>query len=285
MSPAPMSPDRPELEKKYRQPRVFGALPGPRNVPLDKRNLPDNMTVITVCASALTDTASLAELLPPRCRLLGDPVLTVSIAYLRNIGWLAGRGYNIVSVDFPIVFDGEEGRLTGKFTPVLWENLADPIVTGREELGFSKLYAQIPEPIVLGNAYRASASWEGFRFFELDTSDLAEAAPKTEAPALDGSFHYRFMPKVGAQGEADAEYMAFIPGAASGPGANGITKRLAGKGVFRFLPARWEDVPLQYPIINTLAELPLREFRGASVTFSTATGSIGGGLGGARPVR
>jgi hypothetical protein len=55
--------------------------------------------------------------------------------------------------------------------------------------------------------------------------------------------------------------------------------------LFRFLPARWEDVPLQYPIINTLAELPLREFRGASVTFSTATGSIGGGLGGARPVR
>jgi hypothetical protein len=285
MSPDPMSPDRPELEKKYRQPRVFGALPGPRNVPRDKRNLPDNMSVITVSASALTDAASLGELLPPRCRLHGDPVVTVSIAYLRNIGWLAGRGYNIVSLDFPIVFDGAEGRLTGKFTPVLWESLADPIITGREELGFAKLYAQIPEPIVLGNAYRASASWEGFRFFELEASDLAEAVAKAEAPALDGSFHYRFMPKVGAQGEAVGEYMAFSPGANSGPGASGITKRLAGKGSFRFLPARWEDVPLQYPIINTLAELPLREFRGASVTFSTATGSIGGGLGGARPVR
>jgi hypothetical protein len=243
------------------------------------------MTVITVAASALTDATALGELLPPRCRLHGDPVLTVSIAYLRNIGWLAGRGYNIVSVDFPIVFDGEDGRLTGKFTPVLWENLADPILTGREELGFSKLYAQIPEPIILGNAYRASASWEGFRFFELEASELAETALKPAAPALDGSFHYRFMPKVGAQGEADAEYMAFIPGANGGPGANGMTKRLAGKGTFRFLPARWEDVPLQYPIINALAELPLREFRGASVTFSTATGSIGGGLGGARPVR
>lgn len=280
-----MSPDRPELERKYRQPRVFGALPGPRNVPLDKRNLPDNMTVVTVAASALTDAAALSALLPPRCRLHGDPVLTVSIAYLRNIGWLAGRGYNIVSVEFPIAFDGEEGRLTGKFTPVLWENLADPILTGREELGFSKLYAQIPEPIILGNTYRASASWEGFRFFELEASDLADAAVKTEVTALDGAFQYRFMPKVGAQGEADAEYMAFIPGANGGPGANGVTKRLAGKGVFRFLPARWEDMPTQYPIVNVLAELPLREFCGASVTLSTATGSIGGGLGGARPVR
>jgi hypothetical protein len=138
---------------------------------------------------------------------------------------------------------------------------------------------------VLGNAYRASASWEGFRFCELEASDLTEGALKANASALDGSFHYRFMPKVGAQGEADAEYMAFIPGANGGPGANGVTKRLLGNGAFRFLPARWEDVPLQYPIINTLAELPLREFRGASVTFSTATGSIGGGLGGARPVR
>jgi len=277
--------DPPELEKKYRQPRVFGALPGPRNVPLDKRNLPDNMTVTTVSASALTEAGALAELLPSRCRLLGEPVLTVSVAYLRNIGWLAGRGYNIVAVEFPIVFDGEEGRLTGRFTPVLWESLADPIVTGREELGFSKLYAQIPEPIVLGNAYRASASWEGFRFFELEASELVETALQSDAPPFDGSFHYRFMPRVGAQGEADAEYMAFIPGANAGPGANGVTRRLAGQGRFRFLPARWEDVPLQYPIINALAALPLRAFRGASVAFSAATGSIGGGLGGARMVR
>ena len=51
---------------------------------------------------------------------------------------------------------------------------------------------------MLGNAYRASASWEGFRFFELEASDLAEAALTPDIPALDGSFHYRFMPKVGA---------------------------------------------------------------------------------------
>jgi hypothetical protein len=44
-------------------------------------------------------------------------------------------------------------------------------------------------------------------------------------------------------------------------------------------------VLLQYPIINALAELPLREFRGASISFATAMGSIGSGLGGARPVK
>ena len=32
------------------------------------------------------------------------------------------------------------------FLVVLWENLTDPILTGREELGFSKIYCEIPEP-------------------------------------------------------------------------------------------------------------------------------------------
>ena len=256
-----------EVEPKYRQPRVFGPLPGPRNIPFDKRHLPDNMTVTVIAASALSDATALAALLPPRCRLLGEPVLNVSVAYLRNIGWLAGRGYNILSLDFAIVFDGEGGQRTGKFTPVLWESMADPIMTGREELGFAKLYAQIPEPIVLGDAYHATASWEGFRFFDLDVSDLAEGPLAVERAALDGSFHHRFMPKVGAQGEADAEYMVFIPGA-GGPGSSGITKRLVGRGAFRFTPARWEDVPLQYPIINALADLlAAQRFRGASVSF------------------
>jgi hypothetical protein len=56
-----MSPDPPELERKYRQPRVFGALPdpGPRNVPLDKRNMPDNMSVVTVAASAFWEDVPL----------------------------------------------------------------------------------------------------------------------------------------------------------------------------------------------------------------------------------
>ena len=279
-----MRDQNPELENKFRQPRVFGPLPGPRNVPFDKRNLPDNMMVTVISASALTDAAALEELLPPRCRLLGEPVVSVSIAYLRNIGWLAGRGYNILSLDFPIAFEGKDGTLTGKFTPVLWESMADPIMTGREELGFAKLYAQIPEPIVLANTYRGTGSWDGFRFFEIEASALIEGPLHPERQKLDGSFHYRFMPKVGAQGEADAEYMAFIPGA-GGPGSVGVTKRLVGKGAFRFMPTRWEDMPLQYPIINALAALPLREFRGAAVSFSAASGSIGASLGGATILR
>jgi len=40
-------------------------------------------------------------------------------------------------------------------------------------------------------------------------------------------------------------------------------------------PAPWEDVPFQYPIINALAFLPIKEWRGASVTTLVASGAIG----------
>ena len=41
-----MKADDLNLKPQYRMPRVFGALPGPRNVPKDKQNLPDNQTEI-----------------------------------------------------------------------------------------------------------------------------------------------------------------------------------------------------------------------------------------------
>lgn len=50
---------------------------------------------------------------------------------------------------------------------------------------------------------------------------------------------------------------------------------MTGKGGFKFHPARWEDVPFQYPIINALAALPVREVRGASVTQLVAVGTVG----------
>ncbi len=60
-------------------PRVFGALPGPRNVPKDKQNLPDNQTELVIAVTALTDGKLLQELLPPDCTLDGEPLLTVSM--------------------------------------------------------------------------------------------------------------------------------------------------------------------------------------------------------------
>jgi hypothetical protein len=269
--------ESPELEAKFRQPRVFGPLPGPRNVPENRRHLAGNMDVLSLSISARTDAGCLEALLPPRCRLAGEPVLTVTVNYLSNIGWLAGHGYNILSTSFRIRFDGQDGSVVGAFTPVLWESLPDPILTGREELGFSKLWAEIPEPLVLGNSYATSASWKGYRWFELELGDLQDGGLVLPSAAArdDGELHYRFMPRVGAQDQAEAEYMVLIP-VAPGPASTrrgDITRRLVGDGWFHFNAARWEDVPFHYPIINALAGMPLVDFHHGTVTFSKVTGA------------
>ena len=257
-------------------PRVFGALPGPRNVPKDKQHLPNNQTNLVIAVTVLTDARLLAELLPPDCTIDGEPLLTVTMTVMSNIGWLAGRGYSILNVGFPIAHASRRsGTVSGNFTPVLWENHADPIMTGREELGFAKIYAEMPPPVVVGDTYTATALWQGFRFFGIEVTDLVEAPMQPAPPA--GSFHYKFIPRTGALGQADAAYLEYAPPnqLATGYGGLRMTQRRMGKGNFKFHPARWEDVPFQYPIINALAELPVREARGATVTSWAASGTIG----------
>jgi hypothetical protein len=272
----------PNLKSHYRMPRVFGPLPGPRNVPKDKQHLPNNQTNLVIAVTALTDAQALAELLPPDCSLDGEPVLTITMTFMSNIGWLAGRGYTILNVGFRIAHHSKsQGKLTGIFTPVLWENLADPIMTGREELGFSKIYAEMPPPVIIGNSYSAIAAWQGFRFAEVAATDLEEAPAQLPAPS--GAFHYKFIPRTGAQGEADTAYLQYAPPQQPVTGYGGgmrVVRRLTGKGSFKFHPARWEDVPFQYPIINALAALPMREARTASVTYLAAVGTIGDPSGG-----
>ena len=269
-----MKSDDPNLKPQYRMPRVFGPLPGPRNVPKDKQNLPNNQTNLVVAVTALTDAASLEALLPPDCALDGEPLLTMSMTFMSNIGWLAGRGYTILAVGFRIAHRSKsQGRLVGQFTPVVWENLADPIITGREELGFSKIYADMPPPVIIGDSYSGSAGWLGFRFFEMAATALEEA-PLAPPPGSEGSFHYKFVPRTAALGKADAEYLEYAPHSTVS-GNMRLVKKLRGKGSFRFFEARWEDVPFQYPIINALAALPVKEYRGATVSHLQATGSIG----------
>ena len=87
--------------------------------------------------------------MPEHFEVGAEPVVSVSASYMTEIEWLAGRGYNVLGVSFPAIFNGERDRAEGGLLTVLWENLCDPILTGREQLGFSKIYCELPEPVVL----------------------------------------------------------------------------------------------------------------------------------------
>jgi len=261
-------PPRPlTLRAMYRMPTVFGPAPGPRNVPAEKAHLrySKNMTVLGVVAR--TDAELLARLLPPRCKLEGEPRIDVSVIYLTNIGWLAGRGYNIISVRIPAVFEGEEEVVRGFFCPVMWESMADPILTGREELGFPKINAEIPAATVLDGTWRGAGSWEGYRFFDIEAG--AFRAPEVPLPPSGPLFFYKYMPKTGAWGTPEVSHITVtgteLPAT--------VHSAEVGTGRFAFHTARWEDMPTQYPIVNTLAALPL-VFQGAYLSKSSGGGDV-----------
>ena len=255
-------------KKMYRMPTHFGPRTGPRRGPdgqkFENRDTPRG-TILSV--SFLTNPAQLEALLPPGFALDGEPVLTVSANYMTEIEWLAGRGYNTLGASFPVRFEGEEDQLSGNLLLVLWENLTDPIITGREELGFSKIYCELPSPTYLRGEYHASASWLGFKFLDLYVNDLREqSAEEIEAMAQShpsaGTMHYKYMPRSGDWGQADIAYAVLTP--AETPNRR-ILEHKVGGGRLQFQRARWEDMPTQYNVVNGLADLEILEFRGASL--------------------
>jgi hypothetical protein len=260
-----------EPGEMYRMPTHFGPRTGPRRGPDGQRfECVDSPKTTAVSLSFLSDPAQLDALLPPGFALSGEPLVSVTALYQKDIEWLAGRGYNILGVRIPAVFTGQRDNVAGNFLAVLWENLADPIITGREELGYAKVFAELPKPEVDADTetYSLTASWLGFRFFDmtvtcptLQTEDEIEAY--LSAQTSEGDLHYKYMPRTGDWGDADVACITHSP---AKPTNLRIRDRLIGEGALQFHHARWEDMPTQYNIVNALSELTINEYRGASVT-------------------
>lgn len=263
-----------EPGKMYRMPTHFGPRTGPRRGE-DGRTFENKDTpkTTTVAVSFLSDQGQLADLLPECYEPWGDPVVTVYASYMTEIEWLAGRGYNVLGVLIPAAFNGEIDHVKGNLLTVLWENLTDPIITGREELGYAKIYCELPPPKVLRGNWSCEASWMGFSFLELEAIDM-EMSPVDGAGAsaknagADGVLHYKYMPRTGEWGTADVAYPTFTP--SSGSHAV-VRERWAGQGRVAFHRARWEDMPTQYSIVNCLSDLKNLDYVGASVTKSVGS--------------
>jgi len=248
-------------------PTHFGTTTGPRQGP-DGKPFDWHDNPVRTCASVrfLSDAAALARLLPPEFVLAGEPVVTVEWTALEKLAWLAGRGYNMLGVKFLACFRGAQEEVTGDFLCVLWENLADPIVSGREELGFNKVYAELPAPDRGATSFSASASWLGHRFFDLQLQNLAPIASPTPSrpaqPASVGLLHMKHMPRTSAWGQTDARQATLTPSSGS---LYQRTERWEGNGRCGFIASTWEQLPTLSHIVNPLAVLPVREWLGGSL--------------------
>ncbi len=256
-------------KKMYRMPTCFGPSLGPRQVPdgvnLDYIDSPDTTTI----AVSFRSNPEQLEALLPECFSLGDSsIVTISCSQMTNIDWLAGRGYSMIGVTFPAKYSGKKDKLQASFLCVLFENMCEPIITGREELGFSKVYSEISGPLVSDNNAKVAASWQGFNFLNVEVKQLVESSTESAESTVrknDGMLHYKYIPKTGDWGDADIEYPTFTPASSD---QSRVKKYFKGVGGISWNKAQWEDLPTLYNLVNTLADLEIIEYLDASLTYS-----------------
>ena len=247
-------------DRFYRMPTHFGPSLGPRQG-LDGRryaNVETSRDVI-VHATFNAEKAQLEKLLAPGFSLREPYVINFSFFYIKDVEWLAGRGYNVFGAFVPVTYKGQEDTVHGDFLVVLWGNMADPIITEREDLGFPKVYCEIPEPQFIDNDLMCRASWDGCQFASLRLSGLKDVALQDlpVVPPSDGLLHYKYIPKTGSLGEADVEYAVLTPGET--PNAKIDHAMLAKSASCDFRRSSWEELPTLVHIVNTLSKLTLGE--------------------------
>ena len=90
--------------------------------------------------------------------------------------------------------------------------------------------------------YRALIFEWGYIILEESSPIISESDKKP----LRGTIHYKYIPRTGEWGKADAEYAVLSPD----PEKPSIPEKLfKGSGEVTFHEARWEDLPTQYMIV------------------------------------
>jgi len=238
----------------YMMPANFG----PR--PTNEKSSGWYQDVTLMIVTYLTDREKLAAYIPAPYQVSAEPLVTIIYACNKNIDWLAGRGYNMFGVNASVVFKGEEGPLEGNLTLAVWENLTDPILTGRELQGIPKIYGDIPDPEITEGVWRTDVSLYGTKFVDLSIKNLSVVSPallKMGQQALAGKDHplgWRYLPNVNGYGTTINEATTF-------PAENNFNEGWIGAGNVEWNAVTWEQNPTQCHIVNTLAELPVLEHR------------------------
>lgn len=271
-----------------RQPTSFGPMVSPRQDHYGRPIPSKDARFRTYSIKFKSSATYLRTLFPSPSYSFTNPGTLVNATFvcteLGNLDWLAGGGYTL----FGLWIHGvkytrrDKWELFGSFLPVLFENLADPVITGREEVAMPKLFCDI-DVVRDEKSVKMTAGWRGAQFFSWEMDDLSEkpedrsagvtnttevvvpAAMGPSPPPENGLLVHRYVPAVGQQGTADANYPVFI----SKEGAT--TERIFEKT----LTARearvttqagdWRTLPTLHHVATALAEVPIYEIIEAKI--------------------
>ena len=223
----------------WRMPIGYGPANGPRQNVFGGQRDGSNSTFTTYTIKFNTSRTLLQNLFPTEQFTFASPATVVQASFacttLDKMAWLAGGGYSHCGLYIHgAQYKKRDGStVNGTLCSVLFEDLSDPIITGREELGMPKLFCSI-NPELKGSKARISMHWRGAKFGELEWNDLSDPiTPKRSpnggnftagnfgtdgetanffgVPKDEGILTHRYIPAVGKRGKADAEYTCHMP--------------------------------------------------------------------------
>ncbi len=275
----------------WRQPIAFGPMPGPRQNHLGVERQAEESTFVTASIKFRTSRTVLQNLFPPgEMRRKGYSFTTPgSVAYasfsqttLNKMEWLGGKGYNHIGLYIHgVQYTKKDGSVVkGAYMPVLFENLADPCVSGREELGMPKLYSAIDVERE-DESYCVTTSWQGarwgtFKLTALREQSVGDAGNVSGDDADEGILVYRYMPTVGRDGKGTAaeEYPVYVPFKEEKPAPKTKRSWMADKASFEIDALTWDQLPTLHHVIERLAEVPVYEVVSAKVVEGTGVPDV-----------
>lgn len=282
-----------------RMPITFGPAPGPRQDVWGRKRPADKQTYTTATVKFRTSRTLLQNLLPQGFSFAA-PVTVCQATWrtttLDNMDWLGGGGYNFSGLWIHgVKYTKKDGSVVhGSYIAVLFENLTDPIVTGREELGMPKLYSEI-DIFKKAKSRHVRLSWRGATFVDVTLDDLdtppatnGEAAtnggppaasgppggpPRPPPPKEEGEFGYKYIPAVGKPGQADADYATFIPYPKELPQPSSTL--VAKNASLSFQERDWASLPTLHHVAARLAEIPVFGIVEAKIVEGSGVGDLG----------
>ncbi|KAI0600179.1 hypothetical protein F4775DRAFT_582764 [Biscogniauxia sp. FL1348] len=262
----------------WRMPISFGPFPGPQQDHLGRpRPGHAQRTFLTASVRFTTSRTYLETLFPAPAFKFGSPATlctaSVSATTLGNVSWLGGGGYT----HWGLYIHGVEYRkkdgssITGTYLPVLFEDLADPIISGREESGMPKIYCEM-DISRTADSYHLAASWRGAKFLDLALDNLKADDPSTEHGTIGcdsdyGILTYRYIPAVGEPGKADAEYACVIPHTELAEAVSAKVQSVARSttATIKFDGKDWDSLPTLHHVASGLEKIPIYEVISAKV--------------------
>ncbi|KAK4494545.1 hypothetical protein PRZ48_013901 [Zasmidium cellare] len=280
--------------KYWRMPLAFGPMPGPRQTHLGHPRSGEQSTFTTASIRFKTSRTALQNLFPPgRSEYRFTSPGTVAYASfsqttLNGMEWLGGSGYNhlglyIHGVEYTKP-DGSAKTVRGTYLPILFEDLADPIVSGREELGMPKLYSGIDVFRRGSDAYHIRTSWQGaswgnFHLTSLESVDPQQTAGSISGEADDGIIVHRYMPSVGRENKvvkSEADYACFDAFADAEPKPKVTAAWKARDAKFEIDGLDWKSLPTLHHVVSRLQELSVYEVVGAKVVEGVGVPGVSG---------